>query len=108
MQILLLTNEHIRRYTKLIQIGERFKRELQHTQTSSLDDLCLCRINEQENKCAAALLLTFPAISGAEPCTASARAMPPSPILQLYEGPDQVNQLSEHPFKKQESNIPWS
>ena len=28
---------------------------------------------------------TFPAISGAEPCTASASAIPPSPMLQLQE-----------------------
>jgi hypothetical protein len=27
--------------------------------------------------------LTFPAMSGAEPCTASASAIPPSPMLQL-------------------------
>lgn len=27
--------------------------------------------------------LTFPAISGAEPCTASASAIPPSPMLRL-------------------------
>lgn len=27
----------------------------------------------------------MPAISGADPCTASARAMPPSPMLQLKD-----------------------
>lgn len=48
---------------------------------------------------------TFPAISGAEPCTASARAIPPSPILQLYAKSNQwydcVNYLSKAQKEKE-------
>lgn len=40
---------------------------------------------------------TFPAISGAEPCTASARAIPPSPILQLRK----------IVFRKTEQKLKW-
>ena len=35
-------------------------------------------------------MLTLPAISGAEPCTASARAIPASPILQLQKNSNAV------------------
>jgi hypothetical protein len=41
-------------------------------------------------------MVTFPAISGADPCTASARAMPPSPILQLHRKVNDVRQPIYH------------